>query len=350
MYLIDTHNTTGYDIPGYYAKKKRGDLLPMTPFTQVKISGNCTGNLSSTFPSGNRIYYDPGYPHSTLWQISSEDLHDLAESYDPTFFVQAAAAAIYSSGWDTLTFVAELHKAIRMLRSILKRAIRLTSSGRFDKMWLEYRYGWRTLYFDLQDLEGAVKNINKDVKRFKERVGTDEVTLSVTNYLQETSAVVYNKIVTDSLSVGLRGSVVADIVPPRFQFNPAITAWELVTFSFMIDRVIHIGQALTAISFLLLQTRYTAAGGVHLELSRSLTSGDITHKPGCTGVYSLDGQCTGQITIRTPTSVTLQPLPRLRFGTAEIVDLISILIGRISKRAANVARLGSALIQDESAS
>jgi hypothetical protein len=164
--------------------------------------------------------------------------------------------------------------------------VRGLSFGKASKLWLEARYGWRTLIYDLEDLNDAIRNFDDKRKRWSERAGTSyqTVTTSSTNI----SGAYFNIIRNNTLywDVSVRGSVVADIQLQRFRANPIQTAWELIPYSFVLDWFIGVGDALSAIHFLASQERYQASGGYHVACHYISTSSLNSVNTGYTATVS----------------------------------------------------------------
>jgi hypothetical protein len=133
------------------------------------------------------------------------------------------------------------------------------------------------------------------------------------------------------ISLGLRGSVAADIEPPKLTANPFLTYWEVTRLSFVVDWIVNIGQWLSALSFLALQTNYTAAGGIMLTYDKTHTITSVA-KPN----YQLNASSTRQVAskveyvVRSPTSIPSLPQLKLRLDAAKVVDLAA-LIAQVTK-------------------
>jgi hypothetical protein len=341
----------GVDIPNFHARKSAGELLPYTPYTKgTQEISNIRGYLE---------YEGQFSPTNTGWYFvirSNEGSHPFMESPDgtnlftgdpineansaiserfgeqtPYSLVQAAAAKAYSSGWDTLTFLAEFHHVLRMFKSILSNLSSLAKSpDNLRDAWLEGRYGWRVLVYDILDANEAIRKLSKkQSQRTKERTGT---TLSWTNSyesLHENPFCYYNsRVITDKCSLGLRGRVISDFTPPAFQFNPVTTAWELVTLSFVIDWVWNVGQALNAMSFLVLSGEYSACWSLQYDKVRTYSS-TFTPKSGWTinGLGSFTE--TTSIIHRHPCVVPKLPSINVRLDEFKVLDLIALLWQRL---------------------
>jgi len=251
--------------------------------------------------------------------------------------VQAAASKIYSRGWDGLTFFAELHKTVRMFRGVGKRLIDILISARdkgsinpFSNFWLETRYGWRILIFDIKDINHLLQEWDSKRKnRVKDRVGTSK-TWQYTNTLEGAgTAGIYRDVVTEDHSLNVRGAIIADFLPPRITLNPVTTSWELVPFSFVVDWFFGVGQALEAISFAL-QSEYTSGWGVHYTISRSLDY-ELEMVPSVTG--DEHSYITEDIEIwkRVPMAVPFQPISQVNLNAFKVIDLLALVAQLLRK-------------------
>jgi hypothetical protein len=259
-----------------------------------------------------------------------------AASKDYGAQVQKAASSIYSQGHDSLTFVAELTKTIAMFKHARESLIKLitqTSKGKtLAQSWLEFRYGWRTLYYDMVDITGALANLADERTRFSERAGNSSTSSSASTVSFGTPGVSDLSMsfgITETKKISLRGSVTADIDPPTFQFNPAITASELVRFSFIIDWFINVGLWLEAMSFLTFTTNYSASGGVRIDISRSCDVTSVTFGSGQSGTAIMGSVMVASYSIRNPTSVPIVPLVNIRVDVPKFIDLWALTSGKI---------------------
>jgi hypothetical protein len=262
------------------------------------------------------------------WTLDNEqELIDKLDPYDYDQMVQAAAANIYSRGHDTLTFLAELHKVRDMVRGFLPRLISCLTRGRIDQIWLEGRYGWRTLIYDIQDIHDALQNFDEKRKRYSERVGRTYRSTDVVQYQTNWTSSTHYFTQTTNWEIGVRGAVTADISPPRWSFNPITTAWELLTLSFVVDWIINVGQALEAMSFIALSSDYEAAGGYFVKAERTLVLDNTDWNDTFSGTAGQSSFCTRTFTLRRPTSVPSTPSISVNLDLFKIADLVAIIRG-----------------------
>lgn len=320
----DKSVTTGFNIPDYHSRKKRGELLPITPFHQYEISGLSSAESTTITPAGSVYSVEGEFSYSDGWLVTKEELELLVASRDAAEFVQAAAAKIYSSGWDALTWLAELKETIKMFRGLLKRIWWLIKTGQLVKIWLEGRYAWRTLVFDIIDISAMLRNLSDERARFSERVGGNTNWADISSATTSWSSRDFVITIVSNFELGLRGHVVADIEPPKVAFNPITTAWELITLSFVVDWILQVGQFLESLSFLALSSKHFASAGYKGRISRTLSITDVTWKGGHSGSCSQTASCVGEMTVRTPRSIPLRPFFTLNLDHLKVIDLLGI--------------------------
>lgn len=338
---VSCMDTYGNDIPHFHARRRRGELLPQTPFTQFKREGttlttyhlwygNYAYNDEYWFESGEWNYY-------TSWQVTQDELALILQPSD-TRFVQEAAAAIYSNGHDTLTFLAELasvrqmfvNTGIRLLDLVKGKNIGYTYK-KLANDWLEARYGWRTLVFDIKSLNKAIQNLNSSKQRYSEKRGNQTTNSSSVTSVTTSNPSHVDHTKFDVITVGLRGSVIADIEVPQFQFNPLQTAWELIPFSFVVDWFLTVGKAISAASFLVYKSQYSASVGTFAEIDRTVNS--IFHTcPTAWGTWEQTGTCKARLETRAPCSVPLTPHFTLNLNPYKILDLCGMLVQQLGRK------------------
>lgn len=328
--------TRGQEIPNYYQRLKRGELLPHTNFSQTLETGTSSGKTKGRRISDgcNTVITDDARSLSDIKAdlLQKDFVGKALEGQDPRYWVQSAAASIYSKSFDAGTFLAESHKTLSMFKNALERVVNFKKNFRhlrrkdFDKAWLETRYGWRVLKYEIQDLNKAFsEDFNRS--RWSQRDGISipidetDVTDVVWLWRQHTRTLTYKG------SVSVRGSVTADINLNMLSINPFVTAYEIVPYSFVADWFVYAGQAIEALSFLAFAQDYSASWGYKFEC-------DVTHVSD--NAFPLDNQYSVDIfesessyhyeeVMRVPASVPYYPLPRLRLDIDKIRDISSLL-------------------------
>ena len=346
--FVDYYYHQGFDTANYYQRLRTNRLLPITDWLQYQVQGKIhrsTHSHSYTPSAGNTYEYrsTPGdisyWAPDELWMLSpsavSTRVKELGFNTNAFDWVQIAASKIYSRGWDGLTFVAELHKVASMFKGFVRRLLSYGSATDLAKLWLEGRYGWRILAYDMQDISNLIGDIydTAGITRYKERAGYGEQYSDYETFEIETGVGTVEYYVQTVYSASVRGTVIADIRPPHIGINPITTAWELITFSFVIDWVLNVGRALEALSFLTLSSEYTAGGGTLITANRFCQSTGIT-TPNTNRTLSHDFYATSSCTLtrRSPTTVSAIPSLKPNLDALKVTDLIALFMGFLTRR------------------
>jgi len=282
--------------------------------------------------SGEEYKTDSNWSHpSTLvpWELTKDELFDMVAGYDTHDLVQAASSKIYSSGHDSLTFAVEFNKVVRMFKNVRKTLVKLLKDSKYRGIdsvadgYLEYRYGWRILYFDIISLYGAIEGLqDKRRSRYSERVGRNVTSTDVALKRFLGSVDDFTVVQTTELNISLRGSVTADIEPASFSFNPIVTAWETVKYSFIVDWVLGIGQWIASMSFIAISSNHSGSGGIKVTASR--TGRLSLSSPVGTSVsvdHDFQSSSVGTAYFRIPQPVSLTPFVRIKLDTLKFIDL-----------------------------
>lgn len=336
--------------PKFHLKKKRGELLPMNYYLrydqQLRWYGGhdftktykATGNTSRYWSEGDGYPFIRGNQASRLHLSESEMWMKAKESLEPGDVQQAAANIV--AGWDALTFAAEFTKTVMMFRQLIARWTFYVVTGRWHKLWLEGRYGWRTLVYDMQDINSAIAIAVSEfgrLSRRQARAGGTETWTEVEEYPQTSWSWAFNSTVRiqTTYTASHRGSIIADIKPPDIVFNPIKTTWELVTASFVIDWVLQVGNWLDSLTFLALQERHYASLGVRLEATRQywlvVNSWHNDSTSSVAGYANAGGIDTSSLTWREPTNVSLRPHTTIDLDGFKVLDLVALFLTKLRR-------------------
>lgn len=260
-------------IPGFHALIRKGRKLPynravISDFTETRTA------------SGSAI-------HSSSWNgtcyLAKSDGPAWAEMpplltvppYDDEAMDIASATArsrCRASVFDALTTLAELNKTANMVGNsirrffmtaseVAERAARLSrrpgeAISLFSKLWLEYRYGWLPAVYSAEDALRAY-NLLQSKREFiiEKALHTEEIQGQEFD-VQETN-LGGGGTQTIQLSETLSGqrrycATALGIVNPSnakyVGFDPLLTAWELVPYSFVVDWFLDVGDWINSIS------------------------------------------------------------------------------------------------------
>lgn len=368
--------------PGYFRAQREGKIIPVSPMTSRKVE--CLfnpGSIDATWYYHNRGYWSRRRLQASGVALWSEPLKWLqARVPAPSAFsrddalLQSALARAQTDAWDTATFLAELGKTVQSFTTLHGRVMRLYSDYQrklFQKkhwnpetaasLWLEMRYAWRPLLYDIEDINRAVVRLQKGLEEPLCRGwATDEVSASPQRSPTfQTGMNFWNGTLTANLTPtggssglsdgGLMVSGVASAITTDLKratvgvqvttrvvtmFDPFVTAWELVPYSFILDWVISTGDLIAAFSpFATGHFRYaTYSVERTTELRFDCTVTPVTVSPQ-TWVLQSGSPFHSQYSVivkdyqRMEASVTPTLALQLNFDWAKILDLVALAIG-----------------------
>lgn len=328
---------SGRCIKNFKKRKSRGELLPYTPWQKYSIEGKIRGNCNYNYDLGNCQFACANNDFrelDTSWYVRQQELWSISEDLDTSYWVQQAAAKAYATGHDMLTFLAELNKTRDSFRDLLYRIANRKvpkSVGGLANAWLEGRYSWRPLIYDIEDMQAALENLKDKRKRLTEKAGTSQTWVETSSQVAHEGSTTYNEVhtrTTVSTEIGVGGVIACDYGLNTFRFNLPITAWELMPWSFIIDWIVNVGQSLEAMSFLTLSSASTAAGRRYVHIRKSTERWYVYTVDGYSGSASSFGLSEGVLKRRSPQKVSIIPKTRLRLNEFKIADLISLIISR----------------------
>lgn len=192
--------------------------------------------------------------------------------------VNEAIARAKEEAFDVLTFMAEFQKSVALvagrmnsLFSIARRVAGRTVANRkrkkprslhssiedFASLWLEARYGWRPILYDIESILEAIKSdqMLRRIGRSSQNVTTNTsstVTEDRGNSLRDVTT-------TQTCSQQVRGWALAEgELGGGILASPPLTYWETIPYSFVVDWFYQIGTFISAL---------TPFPGVHLRAS-----------------------------------------------------------------------------------
>jgi hypothetical protein len=225
-----------------------------------------------------------------------------------------------------------------MFKGFTKRLIVNLSRFRADNIWLEWRYGWRTLLYDMQDIENAINSVDSGLKRVRGQKGySDEYSedLSLdTDYYGGAYCCgnLWRRDGIRRITLRYHGAAVADVDPPEIYVNPLVTGWEIITLSFVVDWVYNIGQFLMSLSTVAIARGTVQAGGCKVTVVTS-SYGSWTTKGDKYSGNSWDSSAfSEELTIRRPASPLSAPHLALNLNVGRITDLLALLGQVLTRR------------------
>lgn len=238
------------------------------------------------------------------------------------------AASKTRGDWDVLTFAAEMGQTVGMFLGLLTKVTRLIKLKPPEvpwNTWLELRYGWRTLAFEMQDIEKAFsKATGRKFSRASAGQSVSWVTETYTiSNLTEFTQHMYSK---TEYQMNSRGRIVVVGDLPRFRVDVIKTAWEVTRLSFVLDWFLNVGNWIDSVQFVIGERAYTAGFGSQIEVSYH---GWRNFVPGA-GYVMLQTKASAYrkalIQRREPASIPLIPLFSLNLDRWKIVDLLALFV------------------------
>jgi hypothetical protein len=360
--MISRHveSFAGQDIHNFHRLRNQGVLLPHTHFEVTQdYEWSCTSAypLKAGFTASNGVLVEYRWSHAnanfhSAWHSPTSGIgsvqwaHELISSsgIDLRTLVQEAASRVYSRGWDGLTFLAELRQVASMFRRIGPRIIEILRTAKkawkqeqYRGLWksfddyLQARYGWRVLLYDMQDLYRLVKTFDEEKRtRVKDRsIATRDIETEVVNI--STGGHVLTKTHTSTYAISCRGGLICDFMPAKISINPFITAWELIPYSFVIDWFVGVGRALAALSLTAISQKTAAYHGFRIDVGKLTTvspsAGDSTWQNGFHSNFDSVVVTEKWTHIqRQPSSIPLLPRLDVRLDFLKVLDLVALVI------------------------
>lgn len=277
--------------PGYFKAEREGILKPVSPMSSTELTWVCANAAWSGYRDNGwgflYRYTGNGLPAgSTSLARQLADLCPVPSPPAKEVMMQEALARAQTDAWDTLTFLAEFEKTIASLVSLrsrvdghINKCFRRASSrlhlfaslaDAFADAWLEYRYSFRPLYYDMLDIQKSIDRFNAGIssplcrgwETRESSPGSLTASSTVPGFYLDTGLAPSTSIIgmddgyiyrtiSGSCSRSVRGRATVGVQATTrvlTQVDFAVTAWELIPFSFVLDWFISIGSAISAFS------------------------------------------------------------------------------------------------------
>lgn len=345
----------GTPTPNYHRRMRRGELIPHQAYTRFdsqadyphgRYFGTYSKNTNPPLSYRYEVNSTRDVPGAATTEseamVRLQSLLKMSGIKEDALLVEALANC--KPELDAGTMLAELSKTVNMVVGVRKRALKLISEARrggfhtakaASQAWLEWRYGWRILGYDINSV---VEYLNHPIRDsiVEGRAGQsytryDEVVRPFSGYYVRHNTVGQLKkdlSVRANVNVKFRGKSSNAFV------SPAVTGWELIPFSFVADWFVGVGDAIGAWEVLLqaeqltssVGYKYTEVGDIRLE-NIQVGTGQYATSP-----YGVSGNSHTYCTLltRAPRSIPLiYPRLRVKLNSAKIADLAAILLTRI---------------------
>jgi hypothetical protein len=266
-----------------------------------------------------------------------------------------AAASKLWDGLDVITTLVELKEVLHLLPDLIQSVKRLYAiekvlykrgfiSTRDAKriphelasLYLQYRFGWEQVFRDAESIWESLNAVASPIFRGTSQTSvgfTKDETFWVGPYINGESEQLAQ---TTAYNVSCRGIVVALSAIRQARksafSNPAIAAWELIPYSWIVDYVYDVGNVIGTLSTLALTEGHKSAVGWHVSIHRQTTVVD-TKKGSNLDAYSSSGSAVDFLDYRAriPTPISLKPSLELSLTVRQIANLFALVVQSLTK-------------------
>lgn len=255
----------GSKTPRYHSLVKSGGRLPLNSYVRwdrsiKRVPGNLrTGRVFSCEDCGSYTYTNTlinGVVAPEKGTVFCEGLVANVTNTTDWDSLLLSAQADMIPDLDMLTMLAESRETIDMVlkarktaKSLIRKALRggkHTAKAASDA-WLAWRYGWQTLGYDIQNCYELLKEpLSQKYITGQSGDSSSDVHKSVYAWCNGWEA--GTDTFTYSVDASVRARCVGEVNLRTLNvlIDPAITAWELVPYSFVADWFVNVGECLSA--------------------------------------------------------------------------------------------------------
>lgn len=347
----------GVSTPHYYERKKRGELLPLNAYVRSDVdqSGEYAGSISFHYSelecggadcTGTLSFDRRGWLVEPQSDSSPEDLQaGMYTQCNTTALLQRAASDALPD-LDALTTIMEAHKTVDMVlhaRSNAKRLLTQALRGgkhtvkAAAKAWLEWRYGWRQLGFDI---ESCVKAYNTPKRQFVSGRAGESGPQGVTSwsgrlpFCSSTTTAWFDYLASQEVDISYRANVIGkyQVESVNQLYSPVNTAWEEIPFSWVADWFVSVGDAIAAwvIKSSLAEVYCSLGVKATVTVNARVTGGHTINTCHDNPTGSGSSLYWSQTMARWPSGYpSLKPQFRVRLTGPRLLDAASLLLTRI---------------------
>lgn len=275
--------------------------------------------------------------------------------------LQKALAYARTTGLDAGTFAAEFNKTVNMIESFGTRFLKRLSAvireaarrnpdrlaEEFSSVWLEARYGWRPLAYDIEDINSALNQLKDGIRTLGRGYAQDETTypfnwsnLGYAAMLDPGYSYPSNNrsklqtVATGEAVITRRAGCLVELVLDEIGFiDPLTTGWEVIPFSFIADWFINLGELISAHSVFASGSLAGAWTSDRVVMTRMFETIALPYQ--ATPQYTVTGDTYGvaRSVFKTYSREAVEDVPfnlsfKFNFNFLKLIDVVSIVVTR----------------------
>lgn len=374
-YRQDSKVMTDQKTPGYFKARRENGVIPCSPMDSVKTEEIWSPGVSHFIRKWSKNSWFETKCTGYFWPALQQwPALPAFPTVDGEVALQEALARAQTDCYDSLTMAAEFRKTVEGVITLHTRAQtlwsrfeeRVRSSSRskryrgmamaeiLSSIWLELRYMWRPLAYDMQGAYEAYRRLTEGMesplqRAYATREGSNSTTRIVSTpsvaYRDGASGGLHSHAVISSQVATVTRTVHASVglkVTTRdvHMTDPFVTGWELIPFSFVFDWFVTMGDMLAAFSpFATGQLMYATLATEDVSIIRCTNV--PTLQSGSTAIEQIAAvPCIQQKTVINYRRVLASPVPTLaidvNLNMAKVLDLIALVV---SLKAKSITRL-----------
>lgn len=272
---------TDQKTPGYFRAARENKVIPVSPMSSKKTSW-LIGQDSFELVAGIGGVPKYGLKYSGYVRGDKPSVKVAWPTVDSNAAAQEALSRAQTDCWDALTWAAEFRKTVESISVLRGRFDRLADTftrkvehindystfvdlgggvSKVSKLWLELRYAWRPMLYDIADIQEAIRRLMKGIEDPLQRAyASRQASVSDNAQILRSgftsaggnanlagfnmlSSLILTRTVEAHASVGVQATT-RDIS----MADPFVTIWEEVPFSFIFDWFVSINNILAAFS------------------------------------------------------------------------------------------------------
>lgn len=331
--------------PNFAKRKKAGELLVPGYYRREDLTGSGSARYAFTTDQVGTCLGYQGLITGLGFVPSREFLTSEIEafkSFNGQVLLREALADCLAQ-FDALTTLAEAHKTIDMVENVAQRAkalLRQARKGGYQtakaagNAWLEWRYGWRLLGYDIVSAVEAYQNPIRGITITGKSKDSfiDSYTLrklrSDFGGIWQGLGLIFDQTVDINLQMKARVDARFSASSLNVLVSPVTTMWEVIPFSFVFDWFVDVGTALNAWQVKTSSSYVASLSTAYAEKHHTLVTGgfgwSILHDLACSGTGDLSYTRKERFPV---SDISTAPTWNTKLTSKRILDAAALCIG-----------------------